>query len=68
VQGIKPLAAALKKIIYLHGLQLTHPDISASRRIVDPLFSFAGKRVKKLVLICHAERLKHLLNVMHIHE
>jgi hypothetical protein len=22
----------------------THPDISASRRIVDPLFGFAGKR------------------------
>ncbi|MDN5286861.1 MAG: hypothetical protein JWR38_3135 [Mucilaginibacter sp.] len=33
----------------------THPDISASRRIVDPLFGFAGKRVKENI-ICHAER------------
>jgi hypothetical protein len=27
----------------------THPDIAA---LVDPLFSFAGKRVKKSTIIC----------------
>jgi len=27
---------------------LTHPDYSAFRRMVDPLFRFAGKRVKQL--------------------
>jgi hypothetical protein len=31
----------------MHGEESTHPDISASQRMVDPLFASGGKRVKK---------------------